>query len=245
MKGKVYFVGAGPGDPELITVKGRRLLAEADLIIYAGSLIPEELLRGVSAQTYDSSRMKLEEIVALMARAVKAGQTVVRLHSGDPAYYGALHEQMVRLRALGIPYEIVPGVTSASAGAARLGVELTVPEVSQTVIFTRLGGRTPGPDTEELARLAAEDRTLVIFLSISRAREIQEALLQTLSPETPVAIVARATWPEEKILRGKLSELTRLVTEAGLQRTALIYVGRVLEAQEKHPEVRSKLYGGA
>ncbi|OAG28201.1 precorrin-4 C(11)-methyltransferase [Thermodesulfatator autotrophicus] len=242
MKAKVYFVGAGPGDPELISLKGKRLLEAAGVVIYAGSLVNPRLLEGLKAKLYDSAQMSLEEIIEVISRAIAQGKTVVRLHSGDPAFYGAIHEQIVELKARGIPYEVIPGISSASAGAASLGLEFTVPEVAQTVVFTRLGGKTPGPSPEDLAYFARKDVTLVIFLSIARAKEIEKALLEKLSPSTPVAIVYKASWPEEQVIKGKLKDLSRLVEEAGFKRTALIYVGEAIEALETHAEKRSKLY---
>ncbi|AEH45753.1 precorrin-4 C11-methyltransferase [Thermodesulfatator indicus DSM 15286] len=242
METKVYFVGAGPGDPGLITKKGKRLLNEADVIIYAGSLVNPSLVEGLKAELYNSAKMSLEEIIEVITEAVFQGKTVVRLHSGDPAFYGAIHEQIVELKARGIAYKVIPGVTSASAGAASLGLEFTVPEVSQTVIFTRLGGKTPGPSSEDLIYFARKDVTLVIFLSINRAREIEQALLKKLAPDTPIALVYKASWPEEQIIRGKLKDLSHLVKEAGFKKTALIYVGEALEAAIKHMNKRSKLY---
>lgn len=239
---KVYFLGAGPGDPELITVKGWKLLRKAQVIIYAGSLINPELLSGLEAELYDSHGRDLEEIVDLMAQATSRGQIVIRLHSGDTAFYSAINEEIARLRDLNIPYEVIPGVSSASLGAARLGLELTVPEVAQTVIFTRLGGKTPGPSPEDLAYFAREDVTLVIFLSVHRAQTIEEALLQRLSPETPVAVAEKLGFPGERIVRGRLADLARLVEEAGIRKTALIYVGKALEVLEHPQRTRSKLY---
>ncbi|RME67605.1 MAG: cobalt-precorrin-4/precorrin-4 C(11)-methyltransferase, partial [Nitrospirae bacterium] len=174
----VYFVGAGPGDPELITLKGRKLLQKAHVIIYAGSLINPAMLEGLKAELYDSSGMKLEEIVDVMKRAVSQGKTVVRLHSGDISFYSAISEQIEVLRKEGIPYEVVPGVSSLSAGAAALGQELTIPEISQTVIITRAGGRTPVPEKESLELLAKHRATMVLFLSASLADRVQEALLK-------------------------------------------------------------------
>jgi len=240
---KVYFIGAGPGDPELITVKGWRLLRSARVVIYAGSLINPELLLDLSAEVYDSYGRTLEEIVELMARAVAENKPVVRLHSGDTAFYSAINEEVARLKALNIPYEVVPGVSSASLGAAKLGLELTVPEVAQTVVFTRLGGKTPGPSPEDLSHFAREDVTLVIFLSVHRARVIEEALLRSLSPDTPVAVAEKLGFPEERIVRGRLADLARLVEEADIRKTALIYVGKALKVLEEPQPTRSRLYG--
>ncbi len=242
---KVYFVGAGPGDPELITLKGWRLLQKAHRIIYAGSLINPALFQGLKAELYDSHGSSLEEILELMLQGVKQGQTVVRLHSGDTAFFSALNEEVAGLRKKGIPYEVIPGVSSASLGAARLGLELTMPEVAQTVVFTRLGGRTPGPCLKDLTEWARPDVTLVLFLSVHRASEIETALQEKLPPETPVAIAERLGFPEERILYGELKDLGRMVKEAGIKKTALIYVGPALEAFKTPQTTRSKLYGGS
>ena len=239
---KVYFVGAGPGDPELMTLKGRRLLEEAQLVIFAGSLVNHEIVRGLSAEVHDSSGMSLDEIIDRINRAVTEGRSVVRLHTGDPAFYSAISEQIERLRALGIEYEVVPGVSSASAGAAVLGQELTIPEVSQTVIFTRLEGRTPVPETERLRDLAAHRTTMVIFLSVSMIERVRDELLQGYSEDTPVAVVEKASWPEERVLHGTLGEIVRIVSDAGIKKTALIYVGDALRASRNTTGRESRLY---
>lgn len=239
---KVYFVGAGPGDPELITVKGLRLLREADMVIYAGSLVNKEILNQSKAELFDSSKMDLEEIVSLMVNGVREGKLVVRLHSGDPSIYGAIGEQMERLREEGIPYEIVPGVSSVFGGAARLGIELTLPEVTQTVILTRAKGRTGVPDKEALGSLAKHNATMVIFLSAGLGKEVQEELLSSYGEDTTVAIVERATWPDERILFCPLKELSETLNREGIRKTALIYVGKVIEARYKAFKKRSKLY---
>ncbi|MDQ7038898.1 MAG: cobalt-precorrin-4/precorrin-4 C(11)-methyltransferase [Aquificota bacterium] len=166
----------------------------------------------------------------------------MRLHSGDTAFYSAINEEIALLKEKGIPYEVVPGVSSASLGAARMHIELTMPEVAQTVVFTRLGGRTPGPSPEDLAYFAREDVTLVIFLSVHQAETIEEALLRRLPPDTPVAVAEKLGFPEERILFGTLGELSRLVEEAGIRKTALIYMGRALSAVQKPQRTRSKLY---
>ncbi len=241
----IYFIGAGPGDPELITVKGLRVLRRASLVVYAGSLLNPALLEEAppGARLYDSHGKSLEEIVETMAEASRRGETVARLHSGDTAFYSAINEEIAALRRLGLAYEVIPGVSSASLGAARMGLELTVPEVAQTVVFTRLGGRTPGPTPDDLAYFAREDVTLVIFLSIHQAATIEKALLTRLPPETPVAVAEKLGFPEERLLYGRLGELSRLVEEAGIRRTALIYVGQALAVRERPQETRSKLYG--
>jgi precorrin-4/cobalt-precorrin-4 C11-methyltransferase len=231
---KVYFVGAGPGDPELITVKGRRLLEAAGMVIYAGSLVNPALCAGLKAELHDSAPLTLEEIIALMARGIAAGKTVVRLQTGDLSFYSALAEQTSRLRALDIPYEVVPGVTSASAGAASAGLELTLPEVTQTVIFTRLAGLTPVPEKENLRELARHQASMVIFLSVAAAEKVKEELLPAYGPAAPVMLVEKASWPEERILTGRLDDLGSMVRKARIGKTALIYVGPALTGAPAH-----------
>ncbi len=237
----VYFIGAGPGDPELLTIKGRRLLDQADLIIYAGSLVNPALLTGVKAKIHNSAGLNLDEIIALIAAAHKEGKGIVRLHTGDPAIYGAIKEQMVRMTALDIPYQVVPGVSSAAATAAALQAEMTLPEVSQTVIITRMAGRTPVPEKEGLRELAAHQATMLIFLSVGMiAKVVEELTAGGYPPNTPVAVVEKASWPEEKIVRGHISDIATLVQEAQITKTAIIAVGQVF-GQEELTAV-SKLY---
>lgn len=238
----VYFIGAGPGDPELITLKGRRLLDAADLIIFAGSLVNPALLEDVQGEVLDSASMTLDEIVERITVAVRADKTVVRLHTGDPAMYGAITEQIDRLHALGISTSIIPGVSSAFAGAAALGQELTIPEISQTVILTRMEGRTPVPESESLRSLAQHRSTMVIFLSVGMAEKVQTELLTAYAPDTPIAVVEKASWPEQRIVRGTLEKLAHLIAESGIKKTALIYVGDALRASEKPLGKESKLY---
>jgi len=238
----VYFIGAGPGDPELITLKGRRLLDTADLVIYAGSLVNPALLEDIQGEVLDSASMNLDDIVDRISAAVRAGKTVVRLHTGDPAMYGAITEQIDRLHALGISIAIIPGVSSAFAGAATLGQELTIPEVSQTVILTRMEGRTAVPEAEQLHSLAAHKATMVIFLSVGMAEKVQAELLSSYPPDTPVAVVEKASWPGQRIIRGALQNLAGLIAETGIRKTALIYVGEALRASEQPLGKESKLY---
>lgn len=238
----VYFIGAGPGDPELITLKGRRLLDTADLVIYAGSLVNPALVEDIQGEVLDSASMNLDEIVDRIGAAVRAGKTVVRLHTGDPAMYGAITEQIDRLHALGITTSIIPGVSSAFAGAAALGQELTIPEVSQTVILTRMEGRTPVPEAEQLRSLAAHKATMVIFLSVGMAEKMQAELLTSYPPDTPVAVVEKASWPGQRIIRGALQNLAGLIADAEIKKTALIYVGEALRASEQPLGKESKLY---
>ena len=237
----IYFVGAGPGDPELITVRGRRLLAEAATVIYAGSLVNPELLSVCrpDAAVYDSAGMTLPEIVAVMVAAHRDGKEVVRLHTGDPALYGAIQEQMEALEREGVPFGVVPGVSSFLAAAAAAGRELTSPGVSQTVIVTRLAGRTPVPETENLQALAATGATLVILLSVQRIDQvIQELGAGGLAPDTPVVVVERATWPEERVVRATLADVAGRVQSLGIGRTAVIMVGRALAGET----IPSRLY---
>lgn len=242
MSAKIWFVGAGPGDPDLITLRGRKLLDGADVVIYAGSLVNPELLRGIKAEVHDSAQMDLEGILSIMRRAAESGKTVVRLHTGDTSFYSAITEQIERLRELNIPYEVIPGVSSAMAGAAILGQELTVPEISQTVILTRLEGRTPVPPSERLGLLAAHRATMAIFLSVGMIAKVREELLQGYAADTPVVIIEKATWPDQRVIRGVLGDLVTLVQEAGIKKTALIYVGDSLRASESSLGKESKLY---
>ncbi|HEY5975397.1 MAG TPA: precorrin-4 C(11)-methyltransferase [Geobacteraceae bacterium] len=242
---EVHFVGAGPGDAELITVKGARLLREADVVVYAGSLVDRELVRTYApdARVYDSAGMTLAETTTVLAQTVAAGQRAVRLHTGDPAIYGAIQEQMAELDRLGIGYAVVPGVTSAFAAAAALRQELTLPEVSQTVIITRLAGRTPVPEREQLAEIARLGATLVIYLSVAMIDRVVAALLQgAYTPATPSAVVARASWPDEQIVEGTLADIAGKVSAAGIGKQAVIIVGDVLKARREGLSAVSKLY---
>ncbi|MEW6115917.1 MAG: precorrin-4 C(11)-methyltransferase [Nitrospirota bacterium] len=239
---KVYFIGAGPGDPELITLKGRRLLDQADVVIYAGSLVNPELLKGIKAEIHNSASMTLEETIDVMRHAIAEGKTVVRLHTGDTAFYSAISEQIEKLRELYIEYEVIPGVSSAMAGAAVLGQELTIPEISQTVIFTRLEGRTPVPESERLSDLAKHRATLVIFLSVGMIAKVRDELLQGYPEDTPVVVIEKASWPGQKIVRGALKNIADIVEQKGIKKTALIYVGESLKASELSLGKESKLY---
>ncbi|MGA2192976.1 MAG: precorrin-4 C(11)-methyltransferase, partial [Nitrospirota bacterium] len=239
---KVFFIGAGPGDPELMTVKARRILSEAGLVIYAGSLVNPEVLKFArpDAVLKDSASMELTAIVETMSAFVSAGKLVARVHTGDPSLYGAIAEQMAELDRAGIPYEVVPGVSSAFAAAAELKCELTLPEVSQTVIFTRLGGRTNVPEKESLASLASHQSTMVIFLSVKNIDAAAAELMTGYPKETPAAVVYKASWPEEKIIRGTLADIAGKVKEAAIEKTALIFVGRAIDRESTR--VYSRLY---
>lgn len=239
---KVYFIGAGPGDPEMITIKGRRILDNADVVIYAGSLVNPALLRGLKAKIYDSAKMNLDEIIEIIKESVNKGQTVARLHTGDTSFYSAISEQIERLRKLNIEYEVIPGVSSAMAGSAILGQELTIPEISQTVIFTRMEGRTPVPERERLKELAKHRATMVIFLSVGMINKVKEELLEGYPEDTPVVVIEKASWPEQKVVRGQLKDIVELVKDAGIKKTALIYVGDALRASEESLGKESRLY---
>ncbi len=237
----VAIVGAGPGDVELITLKGRRLLDEADCIVYAGSLVNRELLDGCRADIYDSQGMNLDEIVEVMVAAWKQGKKVVRLHTGDPSIFGAIKEQMQALDSHGVPYYVVPGVSSAFGAAAALNAELTLPEVAQTVIITRQEGRTPVPELEKLRLLASHQATLLIFLSVSMIETVVAELSAGGYPlHTPVAVVEKATWEDEQVIRGTLADIAARVEEAGIRKTALICVGEVFRGSSL--QAVSKLY---
>lgn len=245
--GEVVFVGAGPGDPGLITVAGREAVEAADVILYAGSLVNPQVLRWArpEAEVHDTAGMDLEQTTRVCLEAARAGRRVVRLHTGDPSLYGAIQEQIASLEAAGVPCRVIPGVSSAFASAAALGTQLTLPGVSQTVVFTRLAGRTPVPDAEALDRLASTGATLCVFLSVARIDEVVAACLRGgRPPETPVAVVHRASWPDEAWVAGTLSDIVDKVREAGFRRQAMILVGEALrprlEGWDGFP--RSKLY---
>lgn len=229
----VYFIGAGPGDPELITVKGQRLIRSCPVILYAGSLVPEAVLQGHGAErVVNTAELHLEQIVALLAEAHAKGQDVARVHSGDPSLYGAIGEQIRELRALGIPFEIIPGVTATAACAALLEAELTLPEVAQTVILTRYGHSSPMPAGEELGALASHRATLAIHLGVRHLPRIVEELLPHYGGDCPVAVVHRASWPDQDWVRGTLADIEEKVHGKDFRRTALILVGRVLDAAD-------------
>ncbi|MFW2364262.1 precorrin-4 C(11)-methyltransferase [Burkholderia pseudomallei] len=228
----VYFIGAGPGDPELITVKGQRLVRRCPVILYAGSLVPAAVLDGHRAElVVNTAELDLDEIVALLARAHGKGQDVARVHSGDPSLYGAIGEQIRRLAALGIPYEIVPGVTATAACAAALGVELTLPGVAQTVILTRYAGKTTMPAGESLASLAAHRATLAIHLGVRHLARIVADVLPHYGADCPIAVIYRASRPDEARVTGTLADIVDKVSGRSIERTALILIGRVLSAE--------------
>ncbi|WP_434771424.1 precorrin-4 C(11)-methyltransferase [Pseudomonas entomophila] len=225
----VYFIGAGPGDPELITVKGQRLIRQCPVIIYAGSLVPPGVLDGHCAtQVINSAELHLTQIIDAITQAHAQGLDVARVHSGDPSLYGAIGEQIRHLRALGIDYQIIPGVTATAASAALLGCELTLPDIAQTVILTRYGDTSPMPEGEALADLARHRSTLAIHLGVRNLPRIVDELLPAYGPDCPVAVVHRATWPDQDWVRGTLADIVAQVDAKGFRRTALILVGFVL-----------------
>lgn len=226
----VSFIGAGPGDPELLTIKGKRLIDSADIIIYAGSLVNPKVLADAKkdARIFNSAGMTLEEVLDVMQKGEAAGKKVVRVHTGDPAIYGAHREQMDALDRMGITYEVIPGVSSFLATAAALKKEYTLPGVSQTVILTRMEGRTPMPEGEKLLGLARHRATMVIFLSVGMLEEMCATLRQAYRPDTPAAVVYKASWEDEKIVRGTLTDLPQKVKESGIRKTALTVVGDFL-----------------
>jgi precorrin-4/cobalt-precorrin-4 C11-methyltransferase len=221
---KLYFVGAGPGDPDLITVKGKRLLSEADLVVYAGSLVNPVLLEGLKAETFDSNGASLEETTDRIVSALRQGKKVVRLHSGDPSLYGAILEQMKPLEEAGVEIEVVPGVSSLFASAAALKTQLTLKGVSESLIVTRPAGTTL--ERDELAALSRHNTTLAIFLGIDKIREIVENLDRP--KDTPVAVVYHASWPDQIVLEGTLGDIAEKVESAGIKKSALIIVGDVV-----------------
>ena len=242
MSPMVYIVGAGPGAPDLITVRGMKLLQKADVIIYAGSLVNPELLNQAreGCRIFDSAKMTLEQVVEVIEEAYREGKLTVRLHTGDPCLYGAIREQMDEMDRLGIPYEICPGVSSFCGAAAALGAEYTLPGVSQSVVITRMAGRTPVPERESIRSFASHGATMVIFLSAGLLGQLEgELMAGGYGEDTPAAIVYRATWPDERVLRCRVSTLAETARDAGVSKTALIIVGETV-AQKGYE--RSKLY---
>lgn len=237
---KVFFIGAGPGDPELITIKGQRIVKEADIIIYAGSLVPREVIEchKEGAEIYNSASMNLEEVMDVMIKGIKAGKKVARVHTGDPAIFGAHREQMDILDEHGIEYEVIPGVSSFLASAAAVKKEFTLPSVSQTVICTRLEGRTPVPENESLESLAKHKASMAIFLSVHMIGDVVKRLGTSYPMTTSIAVIQRASWPDQKIVIGTLETIENKVKEAGITKTAQILVGDFLGDKYE----KSKLY---
>ncbi len=227
----VHFVGAGPGATDLITVRGKELLEKADVIVYAGSLVNHDLLSHAKSgcQIHDSAHMTLDEIIDVLQKAEKEGLCSVRLHTGDPSIYGAIREQIDRLEELGIDYDICPGVSSFCAAAASLREEYTVPAVSQTVIISRAAGRTPVPEKESLVSLSSHGATMILFLSAGMSGEVSRDLIKGgMRLDTPVALVYKASWPDEEVIRCTLETLPKIAEESGIKKTALIVVGDFL-----------------
>jgi precorrin-4/cobalt-precorrin-4 C11-methyltransferase len=241
MKSKVIFIGAGPGDPDLITVKGRKVIEKADTIIYAGSLVNKDVLapRKEECDVHNSAYLNLEETIDIMKKAIDEDKLVARVHTGDPAIYGAIGEQIRELKKLNIEYEIIPGVSSLFGTASALEAELTIPEVSQSVIITRPAGRTPKKELESIRSFSKHQATMCIFLGISMIDKVVDELLEGYTPDTPVAVVKKATWPDQEIIRGTLNDIAGKVKEANITKTAMIVVGDVLDPGDFTP---SKLY---
>ena len=241
---KVWFIGAGPGAPDLLTIRGAKLIAEADVVVWARSLVHEGVLEHAcpNAEIIESTTIPLEGVLELYERAVREDLEIARIHSGDPSLWGAVLEQVEFCEELGLDWEIVPGVSSLGAAAAAIGRELTVPEVAQSVILTRRASRTPMPNNEDIKAFAAHGTTMAIFLSAARPRLLQEELLEGgYAPDTPCAVVYRASWPDEQVIECRLRELADRIREAGFTRQALVLVGPGLEAGG----TRSHLYSSA
>lgn len=241
MKGKCIFIGAGPGDVELLTLKGYKVIQKAEVIIYAGSLVNPKILEynENNAEIYNSASMDLNETTEAIRKGVSEGKLVARVHTGDPSIYGAIAEQIRELKKLDIDYEIIPGVSSVFGAAAALESELTLPEISQTVIITRPEGRTPKPKGESLSSLSKHHGTMCIFLGVGMIEEVVDELLVGYEKTTPVAVVKKATWPDQEIVRGTLENITEKVKEAGFRKTSMIIVGDAIGTSEFNP---SKLY---
>ncbi|MCK8817370.1 precorrin-4 C(11)-methyltransferase [Natroniella sulfidigena] len=236
---KVYFIGAGAGDPELLTIKGMKALEQAEVVIYAGSLVnPEVLEYAPQAEVYNSASMTLEEVLEKMEEAVADGKIVARVHTGDPSIYGAIQEQMDHLKKVEIEYEIIPGVSSFLAAAAAVEREFTLPDVTQTVIVTRMEGRTPVPEKEKLAKLARHNASMAIFLSVQMIEDVAAELAKEYSSSTPIAVIQKASWSDQKIVKGTLEDIAEKVKEAGINKTAMILVGDFLDTEYE----KSKLY---
>ncbi len=237
---KVFFVGAGPGDPELITVKGKKVIECSDIIIYAGSLVNKEVIdyKKKDACVYNSAEMTLEEVIKIIKDGIDKGLAIARVHSGDPTIYGAIREQIDMLDELNINYEVIPGVSSFTASAAAINKEFTLPDVSQTIICTRLEGRTPVPEKESLDKLAKHRASMAIFLSIQNINKAVKKLLKGYEKDTPVAVVYRATWKDQKIIFGTLDDIVDKVKKDDIKKSAMILIGDFLGNKYE----RSKLY---
>ncbi|WP_178647991.1 precorrin-4 C(11)-methyltransferase [uncultured Methanobrevibacter sp.] len=241
MKGKVIFIGAGPGDPDLITVKGRNAIEKADIIIYAGSLVNKDVLdvRKEDSVVYNSAVLNLDEIIEIIKEGINEGKVIARVHTGDPSIYGAIGEQIRELQNNDIEYEIIPGVSSVFGTASVLERELTLPEISQTVIITRPEGRTPKPKEESIASLSRHEATMCIFLGVGMIEKVVDELLVGYNENTPIAVVKKATWDDQEIIEGTLNDIVEKVKSANITKTAMIIVGDVLNPGDFTP---SKLY---
>jgi len=231
---RVFIIGAGPGDPKLLTLRGHELISTCPVVLYTGSLVPKEVLAAArpDAKVLDSAGMTLDEIIDVIVAARDAGHDVARVHTGDPVLFGSTAEQMRRLEELGVEVEIVPGVSSFTAAAAALGKELTLPELSQTVILTRAEGRTPMPEGEDLASLGQHKATLALFLSVNLLHEVQRQLIPSYGEDCPVVVVHKASWPDQQIVRGTLADIREKVKAAGIKSQSMILVGRVLTSTD-------------
>ena len=238
---KVYFVGCGPGDPELLTIKAKKLIQNADVVVYSGSLIPQEIIKLCKkAKLHDAAKMVREEIFDILKTNAKKGKLVVRLHDGDPSIYGAIREQTDNLQKDGIEFEIVPGITSFLASAAALGSELTLPGVTQTIIITRAESRTKVPKQERISELAKHKATMIFYLSVHLLSDIvKQAIEGGYSKSTPVAAVYRASWKDQKVIRGTLNDITKKVRDEKITRTAIIIIGDIINPKSYE---YSKLY---
>lgn len=244
MSHPILFVGAGPGDPELITVKGQGALKEADVIIYAGSLVPKRMLKWArpDATLINSASMNLEEIIIQIEKSYNEDKLVVRLHTGDPSLYGAIFEQIATLEKKMIPCKVIPGVTAAFAAAASMGLEYTLPKVSQTLILTRVSGRTPVPQSEELEHLAKHQSSMAIYLSMGLMEKTSKILTNAYGKDAPCVIAYRVSQPDEKIIHTTVGELFHTAKEKNIYRQAIIIVGKVLEVTSDSLIWKSKLY---
>ncbi|MDY0190313.1 MAG: precorrin-4 C(11)-methyltransferase [Desulfuromonas sp.] len=241
---KVIFVGAGPGDPELLTIKAHRLLSSCQICLYAGSLVSPAVVALVpsGAQLFDSAGMTLEQIEEIFIRGHQLGVDIIRLHTGDPSIYGAIREQMNVLDRLEIDYEVVPGVSSFQAAAAALKTELTAPQISQTIILSRTSGRTPMPPKQELEQLARTESTLCLFLSVHKLATVATELAVYYGADCPIGVIYRASWPDEVIIRGTLTDIAHKVAQAGISRTAMIIVGQAIGSDRARDIPVSQLY---
>ena len=226
----LYFIGAGAGDPELLTIKGKRIIDSSDVIIYTGSLVNKDLFNDIkkSAELINSAYLNLDEVLKIIFESNENGLSIARVHTGDPSMYGAIREQMVALDMAGIEYEVIPGVSSVFAGAAALKREFTLPGITQTLILTRMAGRTPVPESESIENLAKIQASMAIFLSIASIDELTKKLMTSYSEDTPAAVVYKASWEDQKIIISTLKNIAKEVKEADINKTALVYVGRFL-----------------